>query len=284
MRALVSFLVGVAVAAAVLGLYVLHVPWGVLATVAAGLLCLAWLLVVVVLPWNVYFQARHVLFEMERSLRRGIAVVPEQQAEARRVEHRMLRVSLVVHVVSAALLALGAVLFSQPLAWAFSALFLLSTLFRPGVEYYRYLRRRLSDLLADVTYPRDDVHALVSQVRATAASLESLQRAHEALERDGLARDQAQQRKLDAVARRFDETLDRLTDNREIVAGLRAFLRMVREPNRWNRVRFHSESPAPRRSLQLVALRRRARRRLQQRGVAAPARERHHRPARALSS
>jgi transposase-like protein len=157
-------------------------------------------------------------------------VLPEQEADAARVERRMLRVSIAGHIVSALLLASGAVLFSQPLAWAFSALFLLSTLFRPGVEYYRYLRRKLSDLLADVTYPRDDVQSLVAEVRSHGTSLVSLRQAHDALEREALARDQAQQRKLDAVVRRFDETLDRLTDNREIVAGLRAFLRMVREP------------------------------------------------------
>src|SRR6516162_2954512 len=126
MKALVPFFFGAVIAAAVLGLFVLHLPMAVVATVAVGLLCLAWLLVIVVLPWNVYFQARHVLFEMERSKRRGIAVVAEQEAEAARVERRTLRISLGLHAVSALLLALGAVLFSQPLAYAFSALFLLS--------------------------------------------------------------------------------------------------------------------------------------------------------------
>jgi hypothetical protein len=232
MKALVPFFFGAVIAAAVLGLFVLHLPMAVVATVAVGLLCLAWLLVIVVLPWNVYFQARHVLFEMERSKRRGIAVVAEQEAEAARVERRTLRISLGLHAVSALLLALGAVLFSQPLAYAFSALFLLSTLFRPGVEYYRYLRRKLSDLLADVTYPREDVMALVNEVRAQAPRLRALEQSHEQLGRESLARDQSQQRKLDAVVRRFDETLDRLTDNREIVAGLRAFLRMVKESDR----------------------------------------------------
>jgi hypothetical protein len=229
MKLLAPFLLGAVLTAAALGLLVLHVPLAVLATAGAALLCLAWLLVIVVLPWNVYFQARHVLFEMQRSRGRGIAVSDTQHAEAQRVERRMLRVSIGMHVVSALLLALGAALLMQPLGYAFSALFLLSTLFRPGVEYYRYLRRRLADLLADVTYPRDDVHALVASVRAHTQSLESLKHAHDALERDALARDQAQQRKLDAVARRFDETLDRLTDSRELVAGLRAFLKMVRE-------------------------------------------------------
>jgi hypothetical protein len=232
MKAIVPFFIGALAAAAVLGVFLLHVPLPVIATVAVGLLCLAWLLVIVVLPWNVYFQARHVLFEMERSKRRGIAVAPEQQAEAARVERRTLRLSLGLHGASALLLALGAALFSQPMAYAFSALFLLSTLFRPGVEYYRYLRRKLSDLLADVTYPRDDVMTWVSEVRAHGARLHALEQAHEQLCRESLARDQSQQRKLDAVVRRFDETLDRLTDNREIVAGLRAFLRMVRESER----------------------------------------------------
>jgi hypothetical protein len=37
-------------------------------------------------------------------------------------------------------------------------------------------------------------------------------------------------RRLEGVARKFDEALDRLTDNREVISGLKAFLRLVREP------------------------------------------------------
>ena len=33
---------------------------------------------------------------------------------------------------------------------------------------------------------------------------------------------------MTALTRKFDESLDRLTDNRELIAGIKAFLRMIR--------------------------------------------------------
>ena len=36
--------------------------------------------------------------------------------------------------------------------------------------------------------------------------------------------------KIAALARKFEESLDRLTDNRELISGIKAFLRMVRDP------------------------------------------------------
>ena len=45
------------------------------------------------------------------------------------------------------------------------------------------------------------------------------------------AGDQENGRKLDAVARKFEETIDRLTDNQEIIAGIKAFLRLIQAPH-----------------------------------------------------
>ena len=55
MKTLFAFVVGVLGAGALLGLLVWHVPLALLATLAAGLVCLAWLVVIVVLPWNLFF-------------------------------------------------------------------------------------------------------------------------------------------------------------------------------------------------------------------------------------
>ncbi|WP_171064386.1 hypothetical protein [Actinomadura soli] len=35
-------------------------------------------------------------------------------------------------------------------------------------------------------------------------------------------------RRLDAMGRQFEETVARLTDNQEVIAGIKAFLRMLR--------------------------------------------------------
>jgi hypothetical protein len=237
MKSLGSFALGVVLCGALLAALHVQIPWAMVATVAAGLACLGWLGVIVVLPWNLYFQARHLIFELQRSRKRGIAVEPDQESEAQRVERRMLRVSVGLHVASAGLLALASWLYAEPLGYVFAGLFLLSTFFRPGVEYYRYLRARLSAALSEVKYPRDDVQRLVAEVRQLLAdrteqgrALTLLQTEHERLSAAMIAGDRDSQRRLDAVARKFEETIDRLTDNQEIISGIKAFLRLVEVP------------------------------------------------------
>jgi hypothetical protein len=237
MARLFSFVGGALLMAGILGVLVLKLPLALLATVGVGAACLAWLVVVVVLPWNLFFQARHLLFEMGRSRARGLEVSADNEASARSVARRMLRISIALHLVSAALLALGSWLSGEALGNAFAALFLLSTLFRPAVEYYRYLRRQLTDVLDEVKYPRDDVAKLVRDVERHTELLEAQRHTNEELTRelaklkaDSIARVTEAHRRLDSVARKFDEALDRLTDNREVISGLKAFLRLVREP------------------------------------------------------
>jgi hypothetical protein len=237
MKTLVSFLSGLALGAAALGLMYFGVQLELVVTLAAGAACLGWLGLVVVLPWNVHFQARHALLEAERSRRAGIAVDAEREREARQVAARMRWVAIGLHLGSAALLAFGAWLYARPLGYVFAGLFLFTTFFRPALEYYRALRRRLGDFLEETKYPRADVVTLVADVRRleseVAAHEKSLEASAERLtqvDAAGQARDAEHRRKLDAVARRFEETLDRLTDNQEIISGIKAFLRLVQAP------------------------------------------------------
>lgn len=125
----------------------------------------------------------------------------------------------------------------EPVGQVFAGLFLLSTLFRTAVEYDRHLRRQLADALTEVRYPRDDVVKLVEDVRLVVSSSEEHARAladlrHElaCVRTEGQNRSEEHQRKLDAVARRFEETIDLLTDNQEIISGIKAFLRLVQRP------------------------------------------------------
>jgi hypothetical protein len=41
-------------------------------------------------------------------------------------------------------------------------------------------------------------------------------------------RDHELDRRLDAVGRQFEDTISRLTDNQEVIAGIKAFLRLLR--------------------------------------------------------
>jgi hypothetical protein len=237
MKTLFSFVAGAALMAGVLGVLVWKLPLALLGAIALGIACLVWLVVIVVLPWNLFFQARHLLFELRRSRARGLVVADEHEAQAMAVQRRMLRISLGLHLGSALLLGLGSWWAAQPMGHVFAGLFLLSTLFRPAVEYYQYLRRQLTDVLEEVKYPREDVARLVHDVdQSTQQWQTQAQRQAELtqelarLEAASVARTTEAHRRLDAVIRKFDESLDRLTDNREVISGLKAFLRLVREP------------------------------------------------------
>src|SRR6266446_5077808 len=59
-----------------------------LVSIAAGTAALGWLIVLVSAPWNLYFGARQVLAEIDASRRRGIDVVPADEAEAKRIQGR----------------------------------------------------------------------------------------------------------------------------------------------------------------------------------------------------
>jgi hypothetical protein len=143
--------------------------------------------------------------------------------------------SIAAHAISALVLVAVARLSGRMVWYYFAAFFLLSVAFRPGFEYFRYLRARLTSILADARYPFEDVATLITRVDANAsnvqicqADLERIRDALEALKTSTRQRDDEHDRRLASVSRGFEETLDRMTDNREIVAGLKAFLRMVR--------------------------------------------------------
>jgi hypothetical protein len=238
MKTLFSFVAGAALMAGVLGVLVWHLPLALLGAIALGIACLVWLVVIVVLPWNLFFQARHLLFELRRSRTRGLVVAEEHETQAVAVQRRMLRISIGLHLGSALLLGLGSWWAAQPMGHVFAGLFLLSTLFRPAVEYYQYLRRQLTEVLEEVKYPREDVVRLIHDVDFGKQQLKEhgeqqveFTRELARLESESIARTTEAHRRLDAVIRKFDESLDRLTDNREVISGLKAFLRLVREPD-----------------------------------------------------
>ncbi|MBI5493442.1 MAG: hypothetical protein HY904_00340 [Deltaproteobacteria bacterium] len=237
MRLLVLGCAALTFVAALLAVFFLDVPVALVATVGMGVLLLGWLVVVVTLPWNLHFQARHVLAEMKRSRERGIVVPDDRAAEAERVRRRTLVMSLGLHGLSAGGMALVAWLTGETLAWWFCGFYLLSTAVRPALEYHRHVRERLATLLSEVRYPRDDILSLVSQVNTLQHSVETHAREYRelftslrALEQTTTARDTQMEQRMAALVRKFEESVARLTDNQEVITGIRAFLRIIQEP------------------------------------------------------
>lgn len=211
------------------------VPPQTLLTWGAGGAALMWLIVLVTLPWNLHFRAREVLGELRRSRAAGILVTEEQLAFAERVKRWTLVTSLGVHLLSAAVALAIAAWAEAPLGYPFAGFYLLSCIVRPAAAAVVQLRRRLETIAAETRFPRDDVLKLRDQVEAHEAAtlrheeaITELNNRHDALVAQAERQRQELEQRLAALARKFEESLDRLTDNRELIAGIKAFLRMIR--------------------------------------------------------
>ncbi|MFB6841365.1 hypothetical protein [Streptomyces sp. NPDC056361] len=243
MRKVVGGLVtaGLAVGALVLA-YAVGAPPGAVLAVGAGVLGLLWLLLLLTTPWNLYFRAHAVLAEIAVSREKGIAVPKERDAEAGRIARVMLRVAVAGHLATAAAAVAAAAATGREAGYWCAGFFLASTFFRPAGAYFGQLRRRLGTLLREVTHPRDDVVALRDRVAALEGgasvldgkaeeqyrALAELRRTADAIALSAHERADATDRKIAALAREFESTVNRLTDNEEIITGLKAFLRLLR--------------------------------------------------------
>ena len=213
------------------------VPPQTLLTWGAGGAALLWLILLVTLPWNLHFRAREVLGEMRRSREAGIRVTDEQIAFAEKVKRWTLVTSLGVHVLSAGVAFAIATFADAPLGYPFAGFYLLSCVVRPVSAAMQQVRRRLEHIAEDTRFPREDVMKLRGQVEAHEQAVKELRETLAALrsEHDAAVLRADKQRgeldlKIAALARKFEESLDRLTDNRELISGIKAFLRMVRDP------------------------------------------------------
>ncbi|MET8977027.1 hypothetical protein ABZX85_15535 [Streptomyces sp. NPDC004539] len=243
------FLGGVAaVAAAVAALvfaYVAGASSEVVFTVGAGVLSLLWLTLLLTLPWNLYFRAHTVLAEIAVSREKGIEVSPARDTEAARIARMMLRTAVAGHLLTAAVVLAVTWATGGFTGYWFAAFFLLSTLFRPAGAYFGQLRNRLRTLLREVTHPRDDVVDLRTRLARTEAAhkvlsekaeeqyraLAELRHTLDASTMAAHQRAEETDRRITALGREFEATVHRLTDNKEIIAGVKAFLRLLRAPD-----------------------------------------------------
>ncbi|WP_329112921.1 hypothetical protein [Streptomyces sp. NBC_01465] len=237
-----AFAVAAATVVVLVVAYAVGAPPDVVLGVGAAVLGLLWLLLLLTTPWNIYFRARSVLAEIAISRNKGLVVSAERDAEARRIARMMLRVAVSGHVVTAALLLATGLAAQRVLGYWCAGFFLLSTAFRPAGAYFEQLRQRLGLLLREVKYPRDDVVELRTRVEHVLTgmrvledkteeqyrTLAELRRAHDALTHTAYQQADEADRRITGLARQFEQTVDGLTDNEEIITGLKAFVRLLR--------------------------------------------------------
>jgi len=261
------FLVVAGAAAALLVVWlsrVVSVPLPTLLTTGAVILALAWLVVLTTVPWNLYFAARRTTQEITVSRERGIAVRPGYDEEAARISRQMLRFALGAHLGTALAAAAIAWLSGNKAGYYIAGISLLLTAFRPAAAYFGHLRERIKVLTRESSYPRDDVATLLRRAdmmeesagelrvalrstnedlrRSEAALTDRIAHARQVLADDlsrlqdmqeadrAAARSRAEdlERQIGQMVRRIEATLDGISDHQELLAGLRALVRMVR--------------------------------------------------------
>ena len=258
-------LIGAAVALLIAWLgHIVSVPVTTLLTVGAVIIALSWLIVLTTVPWNLYFAARRAAQEMAVSRERGIAVRPQYDEEAGRISRRMLWFALGAHLGTALAAAAIAFFSGNKVGYYIAGISLLSTAFRPAAAYFGHVRERIKVLTRESTHPRDDVATLrdradmiqqsvhklrldlqdagVDLRRAESALADGIAHAREVLTADlnrlqdvqaadraaARSRDEDLGRRIDQMVHGIEATLDGISDHQELLAGLRALVRMVR--------------------------------------------------------
>ena len=240
------------------------VPLSTLLSIGAGGVALAWLIVLVTVPWNLYFAARQAVADMAVSRERGITVRAAQEKEAGRLARRMLWLALGAHLGTAAVAAVITFFSGATAGYYFAGFYLLATAIRPAEAYVAHIRERIRVLTRETTHPRDDVASLKRQADRTDKAVgelraelrraqEDLRRTESALAGDithardlltaDLARVQDAQeadraaarnrdddlgRRIDQMVRRIEATLDGISDHQELLTGIRALVRMMK--------------------------------------------------------
>ncbi|WP_246275794.1 hypothetical protein, partial [Brasilonema bromeliae] len=134
-----------------------HIPTGNFLDWVIGGASFWWLLVIVTVPWNVYFQAKEVLAEGSQSTEKGIPVDEKQLEYVKVLARRSLVVALALHLFSAISLYLLAATGISAVGYVSSGAALLLTGLRPAVSAYEYLYARLVMIRQEWKYPREDV-------------------------------------------------------------------------------------------------------------------------------
>ena len=138
----------------------LHLDAGSLTDWLIGIASFWWLIVIVTIPWNVYFEAREVLAETKISQEKGITFDEQKRSYLQKVSFWSLTIAIILHILSTAGLYALAVTGISVVGYVSSGAALLLTFLRPAIRAYQYLAARLAMIRQEIKYPREDVMEL----------------------------------------------------------------------------------------------------------------------------
>jgi hypothetical protein len=134
-----------------------QIPTGSSIDWASGIGIFEWAIIIVTVPWNIYFAAKGTVQTGTESQQLGISVDDRQIRYANLIATRSLIVAIGLHLGTAIGLYWLAISGVTPIGYLSSGAVLLLTFLRPAISTYTYLASRLTDLRQQFTYPRIDI-------------------------------------------------------------------------------------------------------------------------------
>jgi hypothetical protein len=209
----------------------------------AGLVALLALWMVVRHPWDLYFAARGVERTQADSVGRAIEVPAVERGEARQLAQRLLAVALGLHLLGAAVCAAIGWWSDGTVGFVAAGAFVVTMGLRPATAMVAHVRQRLGELRGRAVVPRPDARALDDRLRAIEHVVEGVLERIDALEPlpealDGLGRtldrrltaqEHGFRKDMDRVCLEFERSIEKVSSDRELLAGIRAFLALVRQ-------------------------------------------------------
>jgi hypothetical protein len=145
-------------------LHWLQIPSGNLIDWSIGVASFWWLLVIVTVPWNIYFDAQEVIVEAAISKEKRIAFDEQQLNYVKQVSRWGILLAIALHIISAIALYILAAAGISAIGYISSGAALLLTILRPAIRAYQYVAVRLSAIRQQIKYPREDVLELRDRV------------------------------------------------------------------------------------------------------------------------
>lgn len=124
-----------------------------------------WLMLIVTIPWDIYFKAKEVLQETIKSKDRTIKVDKKDQDYIKRITRIALWVVLGLHIASTIGLWSLAHFQITFLGYYGAIAALLLSFLRPAARLYHYVNIRLSTISQEAKYPREDLITFVDRVK-----------------------------------------------------------------------------------------------------------------------
>lgn len=157
------------------GLQGLHIPAGSFLDWVVGIASFTWLLVIVTVPWNIYFEAKEAIADANLSAERGIRIDERQVNYVKDVQKRSLVVIIALHVLSTIGLYTLAATGISAVGYVSSGAALLLTALRPSVRTYQYFSTRLMMIRQQFNYPREDIVEFISRFNKLQETVNQLQ-------------------------------------------------------------------------------------------------------------